>query len=335
MIVWVAHFVVLSDFWVHLLRWTATSSDAGLLRLGSQELDVLLGHFGEPKTSCDGMIHVAAICEESCRQEFLTFKRAAVRQRDKCGQSRPAGMLGKKKRCSPLYRTANPYAWQVLQPFSIQLSRARRTTTVTVVMSYCVDISLHMLLFVCLTEWRCTGRLSPACAWWWRTQRLSAASDARTTEMPWLIVACLCVMEGNAETERCFSCQNHRDALVDCRLPVRDGGEHRDWALLQLPEPQRCTGWLSPACAWWWGTQRLSAASVARTTEMPWLIVACLCVMVGNTETERCFSCQNHSVLAVCLWPSSPGGLVVTMRRFHRRSRGSIPRLGTMLFSSV
>ena len=22
--------------------------------------------------------------------------------------------------------------------------------------------------------------------------------------------------------------------------------------------------------------------------------VACLCVMVGNAETERCFSCQNH-----------------------------------------
>ena len=81
--------------------------DAGLLCLGRQELDMLLGHFGEPKTSCDGMIHAAAICEESCRQEFLTFKRAAVRQRDECGQSRPAGMLEKKKRC----RTANPYAW--------------------------------------------------------------------------------------------------------------------------------------------------------------------------------------------------------------------------------
>ena len=108
-------------------------------------------------------------------------------------------------------------------------------------------------------------------------QRLSAASDARTTEMPWLIVAWLCVMVGNAETERCFSCQNHRDALVDCRLPVRDGGEHRDWALLQLPEPQRCTGWLSPAC--------------------------------GNAETERCFRCQNHrDALVDCRLPVCDGG---------------------------
>ena len=51
--------------------------------------------------------------------------------------------------------------------------------------------------------------------------------------------------------------------------------------------------------------QRLSAASVARTTEMYRLMVACPCVMVGiqrrsaasvarTTETERCFSCQNH-----------------------------------------
>ena len=88
-------------------------------------------------------------------------------------------------------------------------------------------------------------------------------------------------MVGNAETERCFSCQNHRDVSVDDGLSVRDGGnpetESRDGALLQLPEPQR-----------------LSAASVARTTEMYRLMVACLCVMVGNAETERCFSCQNH-----------------------------------------
>ena len=48
------------------------------------------------------------------------------------------------------------------------------------------------------------------------------------TEMPPLMVACLCVMVGNAETERCFSCQNHRDVLVDGRLPVRDGGECGD-----------------------------------------------------------------------------------------------------------
>ena len=45
--------------------------------LGSQELDVLSGHFGEPKTSCDGTLHVAVICEETFRQELLTFKRAA------------------------------------------------------------------------------------------------------------------------------------------------------------------------------------------------------------------------------------------------------------------
>ena len=29
-------------------------------------------------------------------------------------------------------------------------------------------------------------------------------------------------------------------------------------------------------------------------TEMYRLMVACLCVMVGNAETERCFSCQNR-----------------------------------------
>ena len=29
-------------------------------------------------------------------------------------------------------------------------------------------------------------------------------------------------------------------------------------------------------------------------TEMYLLMVACLCVMVGNAETERCFSCQNR-----------------------------------------
>ena len=47
---------------------------------------------------------------------------------------------------------------------------------------------------------------------------------------------------GNAETEHCFSCQNHRDVLVDGDLPVRDGEECKDGTLFQLPEPQRCTG---------------------------------------------------------------------------------------------
>ena len=42
------------------------------------------------------------------------------------------------------------------------------------------------------------------------------------------MVARLCVMVGNAETERCFSCQNHRDVLVDGGPPVRDGEECRD-----------------------------------------------------------------------------------------------------------
>ena len=57
------------------------------------------------------------------------------------------------------------------------------------------------------------------------------------------MVACLCVMVGNAETERCFSRQNHRDVSVDDgRLSVCDGGECRDGALLQSPEPQRCIG---------------------------------------------------------------------------------------------
>ena len=70
-------------------------------------------------------------------------------------------------------------------------------------------------------------------------RRLSAASVARTTEMYRLMVACLCVMVGNAETERCFSCQNHRDVPVDGRLPVRDGWERRDRALHQLLEPHQ------------------------------------------------------------------------------------------------
>ena len=69
-----------------------------------------------------------------------------------------------------------------------------------------------------------------------------AASGARTTEMYRLIVACLCVMVRNAEMECCFSCQNHRDVLVDGGLSVRDGEECRDGVLLQVPEPQRCTG---------------------------------------------------------------------------------------------
>ena len=59
-------------------------------------------------------------------------------------------------------------------------------------------------------------------------QRLSDASVARTTEMYWLMVARLCVMVRNAETERCFSCQNHRDVPVDGRQPVRDSEECRD-----------------------------------------------------------------------------------------------------------
>ena len=34
----------------------------------------------------------------------------------------------------------------------------------------------------------------------------------------------------------------YRDVPVDGGPPVRDGGERRDGTLLQLPEPQRCTG---------------------------------------------------------------------------------------------
>ena len=37
------------------------------------------------------------------------------------------------------------------------------------------------------------------------------------------MVARLCVMVRNAETERCFSCQNHRDVPFDGGPPVRDG----------------------------------------------------------------------------------------------------------------
>ena len=88
--------------------------------------------------------------------------------------------------------------------------------------------------------------------------------------MYWLMVASLCVMVGNAETECCFSCQNHRDVLVDGGLSVCDGGECRD-----------------------------SAASVARTTDMYRLMVGCLCMMVGNAETEHCFGCQNHRDVSV------------------------------------
>ena len=67
-------------------------ADAGLLCLGRPVLDVLLGHFGAPKTSRDGTRHSAVVCEESCRQEFLTFKRAVVRHRDVCDEG-TAGML--------------------------------------------------------------------------------------------------------------------------------------------------------------------------------------------------------------------------------------------------
>ena len=69
--------------------------DAGLLRLGRQELDTLLRHFGEEKTSRDGKVHPPVICEETCRQEFLIFKRAAVRHRDACVETERglAGML--------------------------------------------------------------------------------------------------------------------------------------------------------------------------------------------------------------------------------------------------
>ena len=68
-------------------------TDPGLLSLGRPEMDVLLGHFGVPKTSRDGTRHAPVVCEESCRQELLTFKRAAVRQRDACGERRPTGLL--------------------------------------------------------------------------------------------------------------------------------------------------------------------------------------------------------------------------------------------------
>ena len=70
-------------------------ADAGLLRLGRQELDMLLGHFGVPKTSHDGKLHDAVICAETCRQEFLTFKRAAVHHRDACSERGRAGMWQK------------------------------------------------------------------------------------------------------------------------------------------------------------------------------------------------------------------------------------------------
>ena len=77
-------------------------------------------------------------------------------------------------------------------------------------------------------------------------QRRSAASVARTTEMYRLIVACLCVIVGNAEMECCFSCQNHREVLVDGGLSVRDCGECRDGTLLQLPEPHQDEAVLQP-----------------------------------------------------------------------------------------
>ena len=56
------------------------------------------------------------------------------------------------------------------------------------------------------------------------------------------MVACLCVMVGNAEMEHCLSCQNPRDVSVDGGLSVCDDGECRDGTLLQVPEPQICTG---------------------------------------------------------------------------------------------
>ena len=107
--------------------------DPGLLRLGRPELDVLLGHFGVAKTSRDGTRHEPVVCEESCRQEFLTFKRAAVCQRDECGESGPAGLLEQMFHPSTGLQTLTRGKCYSFSQFS------RRTITVTVVQHCCGD----------------------------------------------------------------------------------------------------------------------------------------------------------------------------------------------------
>ena len=69
------------------------TTDPAILPLGRRELTTLLAHFGAPKKNRDGTVFQPLVSSDACEQEFLTFKRSAVRCRDACGQGGPASML--------------------------------------------------------------------------------------------------------------------------------------------------------------------------------------------------------------------------------------------------
>ena len=70
--------------------------------------------------------------------------------------------------------------------------------------------------------------------------------------------------------------------------------------------------------------QRWNTASLARTTEMYRLMVARLCMMVGNAEMDHCFSCQNRrdvlvdGGLSVCDGGERRDGTLLQLPEPHR-----------------
>ncbi len=91
-------------------------ADAGLLRLGRQELDVLLLQFGVPKTSSDGKLHDAVICADVSSGILDIQEGSSVPPR--CvwreGASWDAG-----RDVQSLQRIANPHAGQGLDLFQM------------------------------------------------------------------------------------------------------------------------------------------------------------------------------------------------------------------------
>ena len=69
------------------------TTDPRILPLGRSELTTLLAHFGAPKKNRDGAVFQPLVSSDACEQEFLTFKRSAVRCRDACGQGGPARLM--------------------------------------------------------------------------------------------------------------------------------------------------------------------------------------------------------------------------------------------------
>ena len=50
-------------------------------RWGIAHLDTLLAHYGQPRENVHHQMFPALVCPETCRQEFLTFKRLVYRNR--------------------------------------------------------------------------------------------------------------------------------------------------------------------------------------------------------------------------------------------------------------